>query len=75
MKQANFPVSGWLREDGTGYFHDCPKCHFYKNVAVGPCRNTGCDGIVVQVEFRVTPPDPETWREAHPNTMIGRRHG
>lgn len=37
----------YLNEDGqTGYFVDCPKCHFFKNSPAevgGPCRNALCD--------------------------------
>jgi hypothetical protein len=49
----------YLRPDGTGFYVDCPECHFFKNAPsdVGnPCRNALCrNGVVQQVEFVVTP--------------------
>lgn len=47
-------AAAWMRGDGTGYYFDCPTCHFYKNGALGPCRNTSCSDTVVKVEIRVT---------------------
>lgn len=42
----------WMRGDGTGYYFDCPTCHFYKNGSLGPCRKIGCNDTVVKVEIR-----------------------
>ncbi len=56
-EKAQRSVAARLRGDGTGYFLDCPVCHFYKTADPGqPCRRLGCDGTVVKVEFVVTPP-------------------
>ena len=54
MKITGHSITAWVRADGTGYYPDCPVCHFYKNMAAGrPCRRSGCPGTVVKVEFQV----------------------
>ena len=54
---AGYVASARLRGDGTGYFIECPVCHFYKVSDPGePCRRIGCNGVAVKVEFRVTSP-------------------
>ena len=64
-KDAGHLAAAWLRGDGTGYFLECPVCHFYKVSDPGePCRRIGCDGIVVKVEFRVIPPGKEGQTDA-----------
>lgn len=55
--EQGYVAAAWLRGDGTGYFIECPVCHFYKVSDPGqPCRRIGCDGVTVKVEFRVIPP-------------------
>jgi hypothetical protein len=53
--------NAYLNEDGqSGFYVDCPTCHFYKNGIEdigGPCRNRLCTtGVVIQVNFTVQPP-------------------
>lgn len=59
--RAPWPLpAAYLRDDDTGFFFDCPRCHFFKNNHVGPCRQIGCGGSVERREFRVLPPAEET---------------
>jgi hypothetical protein len=52
-------IDAYINGDGTGFFLDCPRCHFYKNATSEPgepCRSTLCDGIVERVAFQVISP-------------------
>jgi hypothetical protein len=52
-------VDAYVRGDGTGFFMDCPRCHFYKNAVShegDTCRNLTCTGTVERVAFRTISP-------------------
>lgn len=52
-------IDAYIHGDGTGFFMDCPRCHFYKNSTSEPgepCRSTLCDGVVERVVFQVISP-------------------
>jgi len=59
-------ASVWMRGDGTGYYFDCPTCHFYKNGSLGICRRVGCGDAVVKVEIHVTSPVSKGCTDARP---------
>lgn len=50
----------YVDEDGTGFFMDCPECHFFKNAPSdegNACRNMSCTtGVVVKVRFVLAQP-------------------
>lgn len=56
-------VDAYVWGDGTGFFMDCPRCHFYKNSVSNegdPCRSVTCTGTVERVSFRILPSGKDT---------------